>query len=147
MVNKLSLSCTNFKVLNPNKQHPETQKVQENHKKLEKLKKTWLLRCKSNFLLANQSIDKRRLANIRPTQNRKLGPVIFGTLLGFPTALHELHLLDPRLTRVGSDNDVGAGQDHVLRHLVRVDPGRHEQDGPDEPGGVGDSSGLGSLRG
>lgn len=146
MINKLSLSCTNFKVLNPNKQHPETQKVQENHTKWENFK-TWLLRSKSNFLLANQSIDKRRLAHIRPTQNRKLGPVIFGTLLGFPTALHELHLLDPRLTRVWSDNDVGAGQDHVLCHLVRVDPGRHKQDGPDEPGGVGDLSGLGSLRG
>lgn len=107
--------------------------------------KTWLLRCKSNFLLANEGIDKGRLAHVRATKNRELGPVVFGAILCPPTALHELHFLNPGVTRVGANHDVGAGQDHVLGDFVRVDSRRHKQDGPNEPGGIRHGRSLRSL--
>ena len=147
MINKLGLSCTiqSFKPKSATPINPKKKKLNFYFRKWEI--KTWFLRCKSNFLLSNQWIDKRRLAHIRPPQNRKLRPMIFGALLGLPTALHKHHLLNPRLTRVGSDNDVGVGQDHFLCHLFRVNPRRHKQDCPYQPGGIGDWSALGSLRG
>jgi hypothetical protein len=152
MIDKLSLSCTNYTQIS-NTQKP---KLHENYlksllrreiKKNKKIKNTWFLRCKSNPLLANEGIDKRRLADIGATQNGKLGPVIFGTVLGPRTALQELHLPNPGVTRVGSDHDVGSGQDHLVSDLIQLDPGRHEQDGPDEPGRVGHWWAPGGLGG
>lgn len=147
MIDKLSLSCTNYTQIS-NTQKP---KLHENNFKSslrrEIKNNTWFLRCKSNFLLANEGIDKRRLADIRATQNGKLGPTIFGAILGPRTALHELHLPNPGVTRIGSDHDVGSGQDHLIGDFVRLDPGRHEQDGPDEPGRVGHWWALGGLGG
>nr|WNI01952.1 terpene synthase [Psidium guajava] len=68
------------------------------------------------------------------SSNDKLGPPIFGSVLGPPTALHAHHSLNLGMTRVGLDGDVRTGKHHVIGDLGLIDLRRDEENKSDDLG-------------
>ena len=101
-------------------------KKKENRKKKRKKERTWFLKSESNFFFSNQSINKRRLAHIRPAQDCKLGSIIFGTILSPIATLNKLHFLKQlefyiqRFVRLEVWNREGKGEMEMNRACIWI---------------------------